>query len=96
MQTETLEYKLNFDKFGQPRKYKLNKKRRLKLTDFSTWLESDTKNQWYFKDYNCFYIVISMFNEGEYTVSCSGYTLDLKYNNLDEAKQAAFNFCNER
>ena len=35
MQTETIEYKLKFDKFGQPRKYALNKKRRLKLIDLS-------------------------------------------------------------
>jgi len=95
MQTETIEYKLNFNKLGQPRKFLLNKKARLKIIDNSSWVEADTKNQWYYKDYKSFYIVVSMFKSEEYTVSCSGYSLKRKYKNLEKAKLASFRFCNK-
>jgi len=95
MQTETLEYKLKFDKFGKPRKYALSKKRRLKLIDNSTWIEADTKNQWYYKDYKSFYIVISMYKNNEYTITCSGHKLNKKYNNLEKAKLASLRFCDK-
>jgi len=95
MQTETIEYKLKFDKFGQPRKYALNKKRRLKIIDNSSWVEAETKNQWYYKDYNSFYIVISMYKNNEYTVTCSGHKLENKFLDLEEAKLASLKFCNK-
>ena len=95
MQTETIEYKLKFDKFGQPRKYALTKKRRLKLIDNSSWIEAETKNQWYYKDYNSFYIVISMYKDKEYTETCSGHKLDKSFDCLEEAKLASLKFCNK-
>lgn len=93
MQTEEINYKLNFDGFGQKRKYKLNKKRRQKIIDTSSWLEADTINQWYYKDYNSFYIVISMYKEGEYSVTCSGHKLDKIFISLDQAKAESFKYC---
>jgi len=95
MQTETVEYQLKYDKFGNPRKYTLPKKRRLKIIDNSSWIEAETKNQWYYKDYKSFYVVISMYKQNEYTVSCSGYTLKRKYNDINKAKLASFNFCDK-
>lgn len=95
MQTETIEYKLKFNKLGQPRKFNLNKKTRLKIIDNSSWVEADTKNQWYYKDYRSFYIVISKFKEKEYTISCSGYTMKRKYNELEKAKLASLKFCDK-
>lgn len=87
-----LEYKLNFNPIGQKRKYRLSKQKRLKITDSSSWIENDLKNQWYFKDYNCYYIVISMFEKGKYKVSCSGANAG-EYNDLELAKKEAFKFC---
>jgi len=95
MQTETIEYKLKFDKFGQPRKYALTKKRRLRIIDNSSWIEADTKNQWYYKDYKSFYIVVSMFKHKEYTITCSGYKMKRKYDCLDKAKLASLRFCDK-
>jgi len=95
MQTETVEYKLNYDKFGQKRKYSLTKKRKLRIIDSSTWIEADTKNQWYYKDYRSFYIVISMYKPVEYTITCSGYKLKRIYNDLDKAKIASLKFCDK-
>jgi hypothetical protein len=95
MQTETVEYKLRFDKFGLPRRYALSKKRRLNIIDNNSWIEADTKNQWYYKDYRSFYIVISEFKEKEFTVSCSGYSLKRKFNNLNNAKLASLKFCDK-
>lgn len=95
MQTETIEYKLKFNKFGQPRKYSLPKKSRLKIIDNNSWLEADTKNQWYYKDYRCFYIVISMYKEKEYSVTCSGYKMNSRFNCLEKAKLASFKFCDK-
>ena len=95
MQTETIEYKLNFNKLGQPRKFLLNKKARLKIIDNSSWVEADTKNQWYYKDYKSFYIVISMYKEKEYSITCSGYKLNSKFNSLEKAKLASLKFCDK-
>ena len=95
MQTETIEYKLNFNKLGQPRKFLLNKKARLKIIDNSSWVEADTKNQWYYKDYRSFYIVISMYKDREYTITCSGYKMKRKYYNLEEAQLASLRFCDK-
>jgi len=95
MKTETIEYKLNFNKFGQKRKYKLPKKMRLKIIDNSSWIENDLKNQWYYKDYKSFYIVISMYKAQEYTVTCSGYKLEDIYKDLETAKMESFKFCDK-
>jgi hypothetical protein len=89
----TLEYKLNYNHIGQKRKYKLSKQKRLKITDSCSWIENDLKNQWYFKDYNCFYIVISKFKEDKFKVSCSGANAG-EYKSLEEAKKQSFIFCN--
>lgn len=89
-----LEYQLNYNPVGEKRKFKLSKKRRLKVIDNSTWVENDLKNQWYFKDYKCFYIVISKFDNDKFTVSCSGANVGT-YNNLELAKVAAISFCDK-
>jgi len=95
MQTETIEYKLNFNKLGQPRKFNLAKKARLKIIDNSSWIEAETKNQWYYKDYKSFYIVISMYKKDEYTVTCSGHKLEDKFYDLEKAKLASLSFCDK-
>ena len=89
-----LEYKLNYNPIGEKRKYKLSKKRRLGLEDSSTWTENSLKNQWYFKDYKSFYIVISKFDINKYKVSCSGANAG-EYEDLQKAKVAAIDFCDK-
>jgi len=89
-----LEYKLNYNPIGQKRKYKLSKKKRLKLEDNSTWVENDLKNQWYFKDYKSFYIVVSQFEKNKFKVSCSGANAG-EYVDLESAKVEAFKFCDK-
>lgn len=89
-----LEYKLNHTPTGERRKYKLAKKRRLKIIDNSSWTENDLKNQWYFKDYKCYYIVISKFDTEKYTVSCSGANAGT-FKDLESAKVAAIEFCDK-
>ena len=95
MQTETVKYQLKYDNFGNPRKYALPKKRRLKIIDNSSWIEAETKNQWYYKDYRCYYIVIGMFKPEEYSISLSGYSLKKKYKTLEEAKLASLKYCDK-
>jgi len=90
-----LEYKLNYNPIGEKRKYKLPKKKRLKILDNSSWVENDLKNQWYFKDYKSYYIVISMYKPNEYTVTCSGHKMNSKFNNLEKAKVASLKFCDK-
>jgi len=89
-----IEYKLKYNNIGEKRKYKLSKKNRLKIFNTSTWIENDLKNQWIYKDYNCYYIVISKFNSNDYKVSCSGANCGT-YNNLENAKVAAIDFCDK-
>ena len=89
-----LEYNLNYNHIGQKRKYKLAKKRRLKIIDNSSWVENELKNQWYFKDYKTFYIVISMFSSEKYRVSCSGANIG-DFKTLEEAKISALKFCDK-
>lgn len=93
--TNTIEYQLEYDKFGQKRKYKLNKQRRLKIVDNSSWLENDLKNQWYYKDYKSYYITISMYKPKEYTVTCSGYKIKTIFKDLERAKLASTKFCDK-
>jgi len=95
MNSETVEYQLKYDRFGKERKYKLNKKRRLKIIDSSTWIEAETKNQWYYKDYKSYYIVISEFKPKEFTITCSGYKMNSKFNCLEKAKVASLKFCDK-
>lgn len=90
-----IEYQLSFDTFGNKRKYKLNKKRRLRIIDTNSWIENDLKNQWIYKDYKCYYIVISMYKSGTYKVSISGYVHKTQYNNLEKAKLASFKLCDK-
>ena len=90
----TLEYKLNYNHIGEKRKYKLSGKKRLKIIDTSWWTENELKNQWYLKDYNCYYIVISKFGEQQYKVSCSGANAG-EYKDLESAKLAAIEFCDK-
>lgn len=92
--SESIDYQLNYDNVGQKRKYKLPKKRRYKIIDQSSWLENDLKNQWIYKDYKCYYIVISKFKDAEYSVSCSGAHAG-KYKTLQQAQVAAFAFCDK-
>lgn len=87
--------RLKFNNIGGLRKYKITKKNRQKILSHCSWLENDLRNQWIFKDYKCYYIVISMYNKEEYTVTCSGYKLKKKYFNLDKAKLASFRFCDK-
>lgn len=89
-----LEYQLNYNPIGEKRKYKLPKKKRLKIIDNSSWVENELKNQWYFKDYKSFYIVISKFDESVFRVSCSGANAG-EYSNLEDAKVAALEFCDK-
>jgi len=89
-----IEYKLNFNNIGEKRKYRLSKKNRLKIFNTSSWIENDLKNQWIYKDYNCYYIVISMFGKEEYKVSCSGANGGT-YKSLNDAQVAAISFCDK-
>jgi hypothetical protein len=89
-----IEYNLNFNSLGQKRKYKLSKQKRFKIFDSNTWQENDLKNQWYFKDYNTFYIVISMYGKNKFRATCSGAIVG-DYNTLEEAKVAALQFCDK-
>lgn len=89
-----LEYKLNFNPIGEKRKYRLPRKQRLKIIDNSSWVENDLKNQWYFKDYKSYYIVISMFAKDRFRVSCSGANAG-EYKTLEEAKVASIAFCDK-
>ena len=90
----TIEYQLNFNKLGEKRKYKLSKKNRLKVIDNCSWTVNELGNQWYFKDYKCFYIVVSKFDDCKFKVSCSGASAG-EYLTLEEAKVAAFKFCDK-
>jgi len=89
-----LEYKLNYNHIGEKRKYKLPKKKRLKIVDSSSWIENDLKNQWCFKDYKCYYIIISKFGENDFRVSCSGANAGT-FSNLTSAQVAALQFCDK-
>ena len=91
----TLEYQLKYDKFGNERKYRLPTKRVNKLKEFNSWLENYLKNQWIYKDYRCYYIVISMYNKNEYSITCSGSKVDKVFNNLEEAKIESFKHCDK-
>jgi hypothetical protein len=88
-----IEYQLNYDKLGNQRKYKLNQKRRTKIIDNSSWIENDLKNQWIFRDYKSYYIVITMYKPSKYTVTLSGYKIKTIFNQLERAKSSSFRVC---
>lgn len=90
-----VDYKLNYNHIGEKRKFKLPKKRRIKIIEISSWIENDLKNQWIYKDYKCYYIIISMFKLNMFKVSCSGYTLKRVFKTLDQAKFASLKFCDK-
>lgn len=90
-----IEYQLNYDRFGNKRKYKLSKKRRLKVIDNSSWIDNDLKNQWIYKDYKSFYIVISMYKPNIYSITLSGYKIKTNFKSLDRAKFASLKFCDK-
>ena len=89
-----VDYNLNYNHIGERRRFKLSKKRRLKVIDSSSWTENDLKNQWYFKDYKSFYIVISKFKDNKFRVSCSGANVG-DFKDLESAKVAAISFCDK-
>jgi hypothetical protein len=90
-----IEYQLNYDRFGNKRKYKLNKKKRLKIIDNNSWLDNDLRNQWIYRDYKSYYIVISMYKSNQYTVTLSGYKIKTIFKDLDKAKLASLRFCDK-
>jgi hypothetical protein len=73
----------------------LSRRKLQRLRDQTTWIESRTKNQWLFRDYHCYYIVIAEYKKNEFTVTCSGARVENIFKTLDEAKQGAFEFCNK-
>jgi hypothetical protein len=76
-----------------PVKPKYYSKRKLqRLLDETTWQENHLKNQWRFKDYKCYYIVITEHIKGVFTATCSGAMVG-QYKTLDEAKSECFKFC---
>ena len=77
----------------RPVKPKYYSKRKLQqMFNQSTWLENHLKNQWIYKDYKCYYIIITEHIKGVFTATCSG-AMAGKYKTLDEAKSACFKFC---
>ena len=76
-----------------PVKPKYHSKRKLqRLLDETTWQENHLKNQWRYKDYKCYYIVITEHIKGLFTATCSGAIVG-KYKTLEEAKSECFKFC---
>ena len=77
----------------QPAKPKYySRKKRQRMIDETTWRENPLKNQWVYKDYKCYYIVITEHIKGTFTATCSGAIVG-KYKTLDEAKSECLKFC---
>jgi len=74
----------------KPKYYSMRKRKR--MLDETTWRENHLKNQWIYKDYKCYYIVITEHVKGTFTATCSGAMVG-KYKTLDEAKSECFKFC---
>ena len=74
----------------KPKRYSSRKRQR--MLDETTWRENPLKNQWIYKDYRCYYIIITEHIKGVFTATCSG-AIAGKYKTLDEAKSACFKFC---
>jgi hypothetical protein len=69
-----------------------SRKKRQRMLDETTWRENPRKNQWVYKDYKCYYIVITEHIKGIFTATCSGAMVG-KYKTLDEAKSESLKFC---
>jgi hypothetical protein len=67
-------------------------RKRQRMLDETTWRENPLKNQWVYKDYKCYYIVITEHIKGTFTATCSGAIVG-KYKTLDEAKSESLKFC---
>jgi len=77
----------------QPVKPKFySRKKRQRMLDETTWRENPLKNQWVYKDYKCYYIVITEHTKGCFTATCSGAMVG-KFNTLSEAKSECLKFC---
>ena len=74
----------------KPKYYSMRKRQR--LLDETTWRENHLKNQWIYKDYKCYYIVITEHIKGVFTATCSGAMVG-KFKTLYEAKSESFKFC---
>jgi len=74
----------------EPKYY--SKRKRQQMLNQTTWLENHLKNQWIYKDYKCYYIVITEHTKGLFTATCSGAIVG-KYLTLSEAKMESFKFC---
>lgn len=74
----------------KPKYYSMRKRQR--MLDASTWQENPLQNQWVYKDYRCYYIIITEHIKGTFTATCSGAMVG-KYNALDKAKSECFKFC---
>jgi hypothetical protein len=69
-----------------------SQRKRQHMIDQSTWQENPLKNQWVYKDYRCYYIIITEHVKGTFTATCSGAIVG-KYDTLDEAQSECFKFC---
>jgi len=77
----------------KPRYY--SRRKRQRMLDETTWRENVLKNQWIFRDYHSYYIVITEYKKKEFTATCSGARVENIFHTLDAAKQGAFEFCNK-
>ena len=67
-------------------------RKRQRMLDETTWRENPLKNQWVYKDYRCYYIIITEHIKGTFTATCSGAVVG-KYETLHAAQSACFKFC---
>ena len=69
-----------------------SRKKRQRMLDETTWRENPLKNQWVYKDYKCYYIVITEHVKGIFTATCSGAMVG-KFSTLEQAKIESLKFC---
>ena len=69
-----------------------SRKKRQRMLDETTWRDNPRKNQWVYKDYKCYYIVITEHTKGCFTATCSCAMVG-KFDNLSEAKSECLKFC---
>jgi len=84
-----VEYRLQTVK---PKHY--SRRKRQRMLDETTWRENPLKNQWVYKDYKCYYIVITEHTKGCFTATCSGAMVG-KFTTLSEAKSECLKFCDD-
>ena len=70
------------------------RRKRQRMLDETTWRENLLKNQSIYKDYKCYYIVITEHTKGCFTATCSGALVG-KFNTLSEAKSECLKFCDD-